>query len=163
MNNYSIHLVWDEEHEGYAGFVPELPEVKFVEKQADLGKAINGVVRMAHQAVKAREMGGDAVPDNCALGSFSGQFRLRLPRNLHTALAREAQVQGVSLNSYIMYLLSTRYSQEKTLQKVAEVYEAKIEATVREVHEMVSSMTFGEPETDGLVWNSTQTGSVIAQ
>lgn len=163
MNNYSIHLVWDEEQEGYAAFVPELPEVKFIEKKADLGRAVNGVARMAHQAVKAREAGGETVPDNCGLGSFSGQFRLRLPKSLHTVLAREAHAQGVSLNSYIMYLLSTRFSQEKTLQKLTEAYEAKIEAKVREVHEMVSSMTFGEPESDGFAWSSTQTDSVFAQ
>ena len=48
-------------------------------------------------------------------GEFSGQFRLRLPRDLHGALSQEAERQGISLNSYIIYLLGTRHSQDEFL------------------------------------------------
>ena len=36
----------------------------------------------------------------------SGQFRVRLPVELHEALAAEAERQGVSLNTLIVALLS---------------------------------------------------------
>ena len=36
----------------------------------------------------------------------SGQLRLRIPKDLHKDLALSADRQGVSLNTYMIYLLS---------------------------------------------------------
>jgi predicted HicB family RNase H-like nuclease len=36
---------------------------------------------------------------------------MRLPRRLHADLARKAKREGVSLNQYVLYLLSERNSQ----------------------------------------------------
>ena len=38
--------------------------------------------------------------------TYSGQFKLRLPRSLHRALAEHSQKEGVSMNQYCVYLLS---------------------------------------------------------
>ena len=89
---------------------------------------------------------------------FSGQFRLRLPKSLHFGLAREAEEQGVSLNSYILYLLSTRFTQEKAAQA-----EHRLQDTVQEVHEMVSSITVGETEPAGFAWNSSGSSNYVTQ
>ncbi|MFW6177654.1 MAG: toxin-antitoxin system HicB family antitoxin [Desulfohalobiaceae bacterium] len=93
----------------------------------------------------------------------SGQFRLRLPRELHQDLAQEASRQGVSLNSYVLYLLSTRFSQEKAWQEAAGHYEQRMQETVREVQEMVSSMTLGDPEMEGFAWRSSGSSELLAQ
>lgn len=37
---------------------------------------------------------------------FSGQFRQRIPRSMHAALARRADREGVSLNSLVTVLLA---------------------------------------------------------
>lgn len=37
---------------------------------------------------------------------YSGQFKLRIPRSLHRALAEYSQREGVSMNQYCVYLLS---------------------------------------------------------
>lgn len=100
---------------------------------------------------------------NHGLQESSGQFRLRLPRDLHAALVREAKAQGVSLNSYVMYLLSTRHSQEIAWQDASEFYARRLEDTVREVHDRVFSMTLGEPEPAGFSWRSTGTSSIVTQ
>jgi predicted RNase H-like HicB family nuclease len=39
--------------------------------------------------------------------SYSGRFALRLPKTLHAKLARDAARDGVSLNQYIVYKLSS--------------------------------------------------------
>lgn len=93
----------------------------------------------------------------------SGQFRLRIPKDLHAALAREARNQGTSLNSYILYLLSTRHSQDMAWQDASAFYTRRIEESVREVHDMVQSMTLGEPESGGFYWRSTGSSNIIAQ
>jgi predicted RNase H-like HicB family nuclease len=39
---------------------------------------------------------------------FSGRFMLRLPKSLHAKLSREADREGVSLNQYALYKLSSQ-------------------------------------------------------
>ncbi|WP_291322635.1 toxin-antitoxin system HicB family antitoxin [Desulfonatronospira sp.] len=90
---------------------------------------------------------------------YSGQFRLRLPKSLHAELAAEAVKQGVSLNGYVVYLLSTRVSQEKT----SAAFQDKLADTVQEVHEMVSSMTVGDNEPGELIWSSSGTSNIVTQ
>lgn len=43
-------------------------------------------------------------PDS--LEDYSGQFKLRIPRSLHRALAEHSQREGISMNQYCVYLLS---------------------------------------------------------
>ena len=37
---------------------------------------------------------------------YSGQFKLRMPRSLHRALAEHSQQEGISMNQYCVYLLA---------------------------------------------------------
>jgi len=39
----------------------------------------------------------------------SGQLRLRMPKSLHAALSNEAEEESISLNTYIVTLLSDRH------------------------------------------------------
>jgi predicted HicB family RNase H-like nuclease len=41
-----------------------------------------------------------------ALENFSGELRIRFPKELHQKLAENAAMQGVSLNTYITYELT---------------------------------------------------------
>lgn len=43
--------------------------------------------------------------------NYSGQLRLRLPTSLHRSLAEKAQIEGVSLNTYLIYLISKNYGE----------------------------------------------------
>lgn len=40
------------------------------------------------------------------LDGYSGRLVLRIPRSLHKALKEEAELEGVSLNQYMLYKLS---------------------------------------------------------
>ncbi|MCI6701659.1 MAG: toxin-antitoxin system HicB family antitoxin [Solobacterium sp.] len=44
-------------------------------------------------------------PDS--LDNYSGQFKLRLPKTLHRRLSEESKREGISMNQYCLYLLST--------------------------------------------------------
>jgi antitoxin HicB len=50
-------------------------------------------------------MGRDAPPP-LTLPRHSGQFRLRVPRSLHAWLAARAELEGVSLGTLIVQLLT---------------------------------------------------------
>jgi len=47
------------------------------------------------------------IPEPAATDKASGKFTLRLPKSLHYRLAREAEKEGVSLNQYALYKLSS--------------------------------------------------------
>lgn len=52
---------------------------------------------------------GEIIPEPVPEGEkFSGKFVLRLPKTLHKKLAQNAYKENVSLNQYILFLLSER-------------------------------------------------------
>ncbi len=103
------------------------------------------------------------MPVNHESSESSGQFRLRLPRRLHADLVAEAKAQGVSLNSYVMYLLSTRHGQEMAWREASAFYAGQLRDTVRQVQDRVLSLTVGEPESADFSWHSTGSGSIVLQ
>ena len=50
--------------------------------------------------------------------NLSGKFLMRMPKRLHAELVRNANVEGVSLNQYLLYLISQR-NVEQYLSRVA--------------------------------------------
>lgn len=49
---------------------------------------------------------GDDIPNPCNDDSYSGKLLVRMPKSLHRRLAETAESEGVSLNQYIVCLLS---------------------------------------------------------
>jgi hypothetical protein len=49
---------------------------------------------------------GVTIHEPDSLEDYSGQFKLRIPRSLHRALAEHSQREGISMNQYCVYLLS---------------------------------------------------------
>lgn len=47
---------------------------------------------------------GDPIPE--PQGDYSGKLNLRIPKSLHRNLAAAADLEGVSLNQYMLYKLS---------------------------------------------------------
>jgi len=85
-----------EEGGGYLIEIPELPgcmadaetvEEAFVEAE----NAIESWIQTAKEF-------GDPIPDPSISKRYSGQWRLRVPKSLHAALALRAKREGVSLN-----------------------------------------------------------------
>lgn len=51
---------------------------------------------------------GDKIPLPTTDDTYSGKLLLRMPKTLHRNLAEAADKEGVSLNQYIIFLLSNR-------------------------------------------------------
>ena len=49
---------------------------------------------------------GYEIPEPTSDDEYSGQFKLRLPKSLHRALAENSKREGISMNQYCVYLLS---------------------------------------------------------
>jgi len=63
---------------------------------------------------------GKTIPEPAAdTINYSGKFTLRLPKTLHKELAEKAEQEAVSLNQYLLYLISKRHYKSANLTTVS--------------------------------------------
>ena len=46
------------------------------------------------------------IPEPESANAYSGQFKLRIPKSLHKALAERSKAEGIRMNQYCLYLLA---------------------------------------------------------
>ncbi len=102
--NYSYQLQWSPDDEGYICTSAEFPGVSAFGPDQQTALAEMTVALEAVLDTYAEE--GRPLPAPNEPHAFSGQFRLRIPKSLHEALAQRAEREGMSLNSYAALLLS---------------------------------------------------------
>ena len=101
---YSYRLFWSEEDLCYAAVCPEFPHLSGLGVTAEDALAeLSAAIELAIESLNAE---GRDVPSPASLPIYSGQFRLRLPRTLHAQLAARAELEGVSLNTLAVAVLS---------------------------------------------------------
>lgn len=102
--NYRMEIIKDEDEGGY---VASYPELKGCVTCAD---NINEAVALLEAAKKEWVMAAleddYPIPEPDCNERYSGQFKLRIPKSLHRALATESKREGISMNQYCLYLLS---------------------------------------------------------
>lgn len=104
MDQYSVVCQWSDDDEGYIALVPELRGLSaFGETPSEALKELE-IAKEAYIGVFEED--GCDLPEPKKLPDFSGQLRIRLPKSLHAELSRAAERDGVSLNTYIVSLLS---------------------------------------------------------
>jgi predicted RNase H-like HicB family nuclease len=57
------------------------------------------------------------IPEPKTNEEYSGNFRIRMPKELHKELALQAESQGTSMNQYCIYLLSKENEKNKHRKK----------------------------------------------
>jgi predicted RNase H-like HicB family nuclease len=100
MFQYSISLSWSDEDQGYIATIPELPNLSAFGETPE--QAVKEAQIAADLIVEIMTEDGEAPPPPKKLIQYSGQTRLRLPKTLHRDLVREAEAEGVSLNTLIV-------------------------------------------------------------
>ena len=108
---YKLEIIPDTEESGFVASYPELPGC------ITCGETIADAVVNAEDAKKEWLLA--AIEDNIEIAepkgaeSYSGQFKLRLPKTLHKTLAENSKKEGVSMNQYCIYLLA-KNSEKRT-------------------------------------------------
>lgn len=101
---YRLEIVPDSDEPGFVVSFPELPGC------ITCGETIESAIVNAEDAKKewleAAIENGTEINEPEELDSYSGQFKLRIPKSLHKMLAEESKREGVSMNQYCVYLLS---------------------------------------------------------
>jgi antitoxin HicB len=106
----SIRPLTKEEGGGYLAEFPDLPGC-----MAD-GETIEEALHEAEDAlmswILAAQEHNDPLPEPSIGINYSGQWRIRLPKSLHAALASRAKHEGVSLNMLAATLLAQGLGQK---------------------------------------------------
>lgn len=102
--SYRMEIIEDKEEGGFVVSYPELPGC------ITCGKTIESAIANASDAKKAwleaAIEDGIEIQEPDSLDDYSGQFKLRIPRSLHKALAEHSKREGISMNQYCVYLLA---------------------------------------------------------
>ena len=97
--SYRLEIVRDDAEGGFVASYPDLPGC--IEEEA-----VKNALDAKKVWLEAALEDGLAIPAPDSLEAYSGQFKLRLPRSLHRALAEHSQREGISMNQYCVYLLA---------------------------------------------------------
>jgi len=101
---YKIEIIEDEEE---GGFVLLHPELNGCITCADtIERGLLNLEDAKKEWLLACIEDGIEIPEPNYSNDFSGQLRLRMPKSLHRDLSINADREGISMNQYIIYLLS---------------------------------------------------------
>lgn len=137
MNNrYPFNIEWSEEDQEYVATCPAFPGLSaFGESEEEAlreGKmALEGFIETA----RANDI---PLPEPTARVAFSGKFQLRLPKSLHRQAVRMADLEDVSLNTYIADAVRARVTGEQVTRPIMEEMRRQFAATRTEVASVIT-------------------------
>ena len=101
---YRLELIPDIDEGGFVASYPELPGC------LTCGETVESAIANANDAkrawLEAALADGLEIAEPDSLESYSGQFKLRIPKSLHKTLAEHSKAEGISMNQYCLYLLT---------------------------------------------------------
>lgn len=119
MNKHAISIKWSNEDKGYIATIPGIQGLSaFGATREDALSELNIAAGGYFESLKKS---GRSFPSVEKVTHYSGQIRLRMPKSLHAALSSGAQNEGVSLNTYIITLLSEKHTEKKLLKKISAI------------------------------------------
>jgi predicted RNase H-like HicB family nuclease len=106
--NYPITIYPDQEDGGYTAEIRELPGCL---TQGETLQEVEENIQDARQLwIETAYENDDDIPLPLTENSYSGKTVVRMPRSLHQKLVENAEQENISLNQYILYLLSEQNS-----------------------------------------------------
>jgi predicted RNase H-like HicB family nuclease len=110
-HHYPAEVFWSDEDEGFIAVARDLPGCSaFGETRLE---ALDELEHAIAAWISAATAAGNPVPAPSlrqAEPTHSGKLLLRLPKTLHSKLARQAEEEEVSLNQYVVCLLAEHSS-----------------------------------------------------
>ena len=96
VDHYTYRVTWSPEDGEHVGLCVEFPSLSWLATAPE--EALSGIRQMVAEAVADMQASGEPIPKALAEKHYSGEFRVRIPPEVHRALAMQAAEQGVSLN-----------------------------------------------------------------
>jgi predicted HicB family RNase H-like nuclease len=96
LDHYTYRVTWSPEDGEYLALCAEFPSLSWLASAPEL--ALGGIRKVVAASVADMIENGEVPPMPLAEKRYSGEFRVRIPPQVHRALALEAAEQGISLN-----------------------------------------------------------------
>ncbi|MDZ7665137.1 MAG: toxin-antitoxin system HicB family antitoxin [Desulfotignum sp.] len=104
-DHYTYRVTWSADDEEYVGLCVEFPSLSWLDGTPE--DALKGIRDLVAEVIDDMKNNEEKIPEPIALKNFSGKFMVRVPPEIHRALAIKAAEAGVSLNR----LASSKLSQ----------------------------------------------------
>lgn len=104
-DQYTYRVTWSPEDGEHIGLCAEFPSLSWVARTPEA--ALSGIRKVVRTSVRDIRTTGAEAPVPFAMKRYSGEFRVRIPPELHRSLAVQAAEQGVSLNRLVSSRLSS--------------------------------------------------------
>lgn len=103
-DRYTYRVTWSPEDGEHVGLCVEFPSLSRL--AATPNRALSGIRSLVAEVLRDLEAAGEHIPPPLADRRYSGRFLVRLPPEVHRALALRAAEEGVSLNRLVSARLS---------------------------------------------------------
>lgn len=104
-DQYTYRVTWSPEDGEHVGLCAEFPSLSWLAPTPE--EALAGIRKVVRASVRDIEASGAEAPVPLAVKHYSGEFRVRIPPEVHRSLAVQAAEQGVSLNRLVSSRLSS--------------------------------------------------------
>ena len=103
-DHYTYRITWSADDEEYVGLCTEFSSLSWVASTPEA--ALKGIRNVVADVVKDMQTNNEKIPEPIAIKNYSGKFMVRVPPEIHRALALKAAEAGVSLNRLASFKLS---------------------------------------------------------
>ena len=100
VDHYTYRVSWSEEDGEFVGNCIEFPSLSWLDKRQE--GALRGIRKLVLGCLKDMKKNGEVLPEPLSTKKFTGELRVRLPPELHRALAIQAGESRKSLNKVIV-------------------------------------------------------------
>ncbi len=104
-DRYTYRITWSKDDREYVGLCAEFPSLSWLAESPEA--ALQGIRRVVARAVRDMKNNGEIPPTPVSNKLFSGKFVVRIPPEVHRALAIKAAEEGISLNRLVSAKLTS--------------------------------------------------------
>ncbi len=96
IDHYTYRVTWSPEDEEHVGLCAEFPSLSWLATTPEA--ALSGIRKTVAQVLADMATTSEVIPQPLAERCYSGEFRVRIPPQVHRILVMQAAEQGISLN-----------------------------------------------------------------
>jgi predicted RNase H-like HicB family nuclease len=131
MDKYSFSIGWSEEDQEYVATCPSFPGLSALgETEEEALAEAKIALALFIETCKEKNI---PLPQAQLVDSYSGQFRVRLPKSLHRQAAERAALDGESLNQLVVRAVEARVGAKETGTRML----SEMKQALKEMHSQV--------------------------
>lgn len=117
---YMRALLRDEETATFTARVLEFPGC--IAQGATVAEAYEQLEKVAESWIDVALEMGQEIPEPAQNVSCSGRIALRLPKTLHQQVVQQAEMEGVSINQYLVYAISEKVARTSAITGLRQLF-----------------------------------------